>query len=228
MDVAYHPQTQQIGLMCGTCYLHDEDYLGPQGNNAPRQIILKHEVENGRYDLMAVSLRFLQKRYLVDLLKSIAPTVATVLGGPLAGLAVKTLGDAIGIDEPTQDKIERALTGSQLTAEQILAIKNAEQALVVKMKELDIRLEEVEGKDRDSARQMQIQTRARTPAVLSWVIVTAALGLEGYVMTQGIPVAVQDVVAGRILGTLDAALLTVITFWLGAAHQTQSRGADRK
>ena len=63
MDVAYHPQTQQIGLMCGTCYLHDEEYLGPQGNCAPRQIIMKHEVENGRYDLMAVSLRFLEKRY---------------------------------------------------------------------------------------------------------------------------------------------------------------------
>jgi hypothetical protein len=165
---------------------------------------------------------------LVDLLKTIAPTVATVLGGPLAGLAVKTLGDAIGVDEPTQDKIERALTGSQLTAEQILAIKTAEQTLAAKLKELDIRLEEVEAKDRDSARQMQIQTRAKTPAVLSWVIVTAALGLEGYVMIQGIPAAVQDLVAGRILGTLDAALLTVITFWLGAAHQAQSRGADRK
>jgi hypothetical protein len=63
MDVAYHPQTQQIGLMCGTCYLHDEDYLGPQGNVAPRQVVMKHEVEDGRYDLMAVSLRFLQKRY---------------------------------------------------------------------------------------------------------------------------------------------------------------------
>ena len=63
MDVSYHPQTQQIGLMCGTCYLHDEDYLGPQGNSAPRQIILKHEVEDGRYDLMAVSLNFLRKRY---------------------------------------------------------------------------------------------------------------------------------------------------------------------
>ena len=36
MDVAYHPQTQQIGLMCGTAYLHDEEYLGPQGNVAPR------------------------------------------------------------------------------------------------------------------------------------------------------------------------------------------------
>jgi hypothetical protein len=63
MDVAYHPQTQQIGLMCGTCYTHDEDYLGPQGNNAPRQVVMKHEVENGRYDLMAVSLNFLKKRY---------------------------------------------------------------------------------------------------------------------------------------------------------------------
>lgn len=63
MDVAYHPQTQQIGLFAGTSYLHDEDYLGPQGNNAPRQIIMKHEVDNGRYDLMAVSLNFLKKRY---------------------------------------------------------------------------------------------------------------------------------------------------------------------
>jgi hypothetical protein len=63
MDVAYHPQTQQIGLFAGVCYQHDEAYLGPQGNSCPRQILLKHEVENGRYDLMAVSLRFLQKRY---------------------------------------------------------------------------------------------------------------------------------------------------------------------
>jgi hypothetical protein len=63
MDVAYHPQTQQIGLMCGVCYTHNEDYLGPQGNECPRQVIMKHEVDNGRYDLMAVSLRFLEKRY---------------------------------------------------------------------------------------------------------------------------------------------------------------------
>jgi hypothetical protein len=63
MDVAYHPQTQRIGMFCGTCYLHNEEYLGPQGNDAPRQIIMKHEVEDGRYDLMAVSLNFLRKRY---------------------------------------------------------------------------------------------------------------------------------------------------------------------
>jgi hypothetical protein len=63
MDVAYHPQTQQIGMFCGVCYQHDEDYLTPQGNSCPRQVIMNHEVENGRYDLMAVSLRYLSKRY---------------------------------------------------------------------------------------------------------------------------------------------------------------------
>jgi hypothetical protein len=63
LDIAVHPQTQRIGLMCGTAYLHDEDYLGPQGNAAPRQIVMKHEVEAGRYDLMCVSLNFLKKRY---------------------------------------------------------------------------------------------------------------------------------------------------------------------
>jgi hypothetical protein len=63
MDVSYHPHTQRIGLFAGVCYLHNEEYLGPQGNECPRQIIFKHEVENGRYDLMAVSLRYLKKRY---------------------------------------------------------------------------------------------------------------------------------------------------------------------
>jgi len=62
-DMAIHRKTQNIGLFAGLCYLHDEDYLGPQGNSNRRQIIVKHEVENGRYDPMFVSLRFLEKNY---------------------------------------------------------------------------------------------------------------------------------------------------------------------
>ena len=62
-DLAVHKKTQNIGLFCGVCYLHDEDYLGPQGNDSRRQIVVKHEVENGRYDPMLVSLRFLEKNY---------------------------------------------------------------------------------------------------------------------------------------------------------------------
>jgi len=62
-DMAFHKKTQQIGLFAGTCYLHDEDYLGYQGNVQRRQIVIKHEVEEGRYDPMFVSLKFLEKAY---------------------------------------------------------------------------------------------------------------------------------------------------------------------
>lgn len=62
-DMAIHKKTQNIALFAGIAYLHDEKYLGPQGNATRRQIIFKHEVEGGRYDPMFVSLRYLQKRY---------------------------------------------------------------------------------------------------------------------------------------------------------------------
>jgi hypothetical protein len=34
----------------------------------------------------------------MDWLKTIAPTIATALGGPLAGLAIEAVSKAIGID----------------------------------------------------------------------------------------------------------------------------------
>ncbi len=62
-DMAIHPKTQQRSLFCGTCYLHTEEYLGPQGNDCRRQIIIKHEVKDGRYNLVEASLSFLKKKY---------------------------------------------------------------------------------------------------------------------------------------------------------------------
>lgn len=62
-DLAIHPKTQNIALFSGTFYQHDENYLGYQDNCQRRQIIIKHEVEEGRYDPMFVSLNFLEKAY---------------------------------------------------------------------------------------------------------------------------------------------------------------------
>lgn len=53
----------QHGLVAGACYLHDEDYKGPQGNAHWRGVIMKHEVEDGSYDIMTVSLGFLCRKY---------------------------------------------------------------------------------------------------------------------------------------------------------------------
>lgn len=53
----------QHGLVAGSSYLHPEDYLGPQGNAHWRGIVVKHQVKNGSYDPMFVSLEYLCQRY---------------------------------------------------------------------------------------------------------------------------------------------------------------------
>lgn len=65
MDYANRPvgRTRHHGLVAGSCYLHDEEYRGPQANAEWRGIVVKHEVENGDYDVMFVSLNFLCRKY---------------------------------------------------------------------------------------------------------------------------------------------------------------------
>jgi hypothetical protein len=51
------------GIVAGSCYLKSEDYRGPQGAGEWRGILILHEVQNGDYCLMEVSLDFLCRRY---------------------------------------------------------------------------------------------------------------------------------------------------------------------
>ena len=52
-----------IGLFAGSCYMHDEDYLGPQGNHYNRGIWMLYEVNEGDFHPLHISLNFLKKRY---------------------------------------------------------------------------------------------------------------------------------------------------------------------
>lgn len=52
------------GTVVGSFYQHDEEYKGYQGNNHWRGCIMKHEVANGNYCLMELSLDYLLKEWL--------------------------------------------------------------------------------------------------------------------------------------------------------------------
>lgn len=54
---------QQWGLICGACYEHFEDYKGHQGNDHFRGVVMLHDVHNGNFNPMVVSLDYLNKRY---------------------------------------------------------------------------------------------------------------------------------------------------------------------
>jgi hypothetical protein len=54
---------QQWGIVAGACYPHDEDYKGHQGNKHWRGVIVLHEVQDGDFDPMFVSLDYLRRSY---------------------------------------------------------------------------------------------------------------------------------------------------------------------
>ena len=65
-DIAYAKRadgSKLTAIICGSCYLHDEGYLNPQSNQHWRGVYVLHEVENGSFDEMPVSLRFLEEKY---------------------------------------------------------------------------------------------------------------------------------------------------------------------
>jgi hypothetical protein len=151
------------------------------------------------------------------LLRTVAPTAATMLGGPLAGLAVKAIGDAIGVPDATQAKIEQALQSGQLTGEQLANIKVAENNLVIELKQLDIDLEKVHSADRASARDMAAKTGdVWTPRVLAFVVLITWGVVQYHLLTAVVDASMRELVA-RLLGTLDAALMAVLYYYYGSS-----------
>lgn len=69
----------------------------------------------------------------------------------------------------------------------------------------------------------------RTPwqlHIIALLVVIATLAAETVYLFLGTPATIPDVLIGRILGTLDAALLLVLNFYF-ASSIMQSRGSQR-
>ena len=51
------------GLVCGSYYLHDEGYKGPQGNDHWRGCCVLNGVKDGDYDLMPLRMDYMREKY---------------------------------------------------------------------------------------------------------------------------------------------------------------------
>ncbi len=66
LDVAtyFTPLGKQTwGIVAGASYLHEEEYKGHQGNAHFRGIVMLHDVNDGQFDPMIVSLDYLRNKY---------------------------------------------------------------------------------------------------------------------------------------------------------------------
>jgi len=155
------------------------------------------------------------------LLGQLAPTIATALGGPLAGVAVKTLSNALfGHEDATEDQISEAMASA--TPDQLASIKKIDADFKVQMKSLDIDLERISAGDRDSARQMQRETKDWVPKVLAIVITLGFFGILIWMLLKGMPQTGTEALL-MMLGALGTAWTGVINFYYGSSAGSKAK-----
>lgn len=151
-------------------------------------------------------------------LEQVAPTVASALGGPLAGLAVEAISKAIGVP---QEDAKRLLEDGKMTSEQIAQVKLAEIDFQKQAQALGLNFETLAVEDRKSAREMQISTKSFLVPALAIIIVVSFIGvvvgtLVGYSH-------IESAMAGTLIGYLSAKAEQVVSFYFGSSHGSQKK-----
>lgn len=167
-----------------------------------------------------------------SIIGSVAPTIATALGGPLAGTAVNAVSQAVlGKPNGTQAEIAEVLTKSS-NPEMLEKLKEAEMQYAAKMKELDVDLERIAVKDRMSARLREVALKDITPKILAFAytlgyfFVLWLLWKKGMPTFKGIPpeqvVNVRDLI-NTLFGVLSAAQMAIITYYFGSSASSAQK-----
>ncbi len=151
---------------------------------------------------------------------AVAPTLATALGGPLAGMAAAAVSDAL-LGRPNGSEAEIVTALQAGGAEALARLRAADQAFAIRMRELDIDVDKLHQLDRASARDREAKTGDRhTPRVLAGVIVSGFLLTVWYVLSGQVE-GLKDPVAAGLIGTLigyvSAKADQVVSYYFGSS-----------
>ena len=153
----------------------------------------------------------------MEWLKTIAPTVATALGGPLAGMAVSAVAKAIGC-EP--DEVQGIISSNKMTAEQVASIQLAELELKKQAQSMNLDFAKLVAEDKKSARDMQIATRSLIPPLMALGVTCGFFGILFGLMYGQIQHAPQIDI---MLGSLGTAWTGIISFYFGSSAGSQAK-----
>jgi hypothetical protein len=154
---------------------------------------------------------------MMDWLKTIAPTIATALGGPLAGLAIEAVSKAVGIDPKD---VQSTISEGKLSSDQIMLLKQAEIDMAARAQEMGLDFAKLNVEDRKSAREMQAETRSYIPAVLA---VTVTIGFFGILIGMMTETFKTSDALMLMLGSLGTAWTGIIAFYFGSSAGSQAK-----
>jgi hypothetical protein len=153
----------------------------------------------------------------IDILGKLAPTVATCLGSPVAGMAITALESALGMKS---EDIKTSIQDNKLTAEQVAAIQTAEIELKKQAQQLGLNFEKLAVDDRISARNMQAATKSWIPGVLAIGVTIGFFGILIGLMTDN--VTKSDALL-LMLGSLGTAWTAIVSFYFGSSAASQEK-----
>lgn len=146
------------------------------------------------------------------LIGAVAPTVATALGGPLAGNAVGFLMKALDIDTP--DALAEKLQAQAPAT--MLALRQIEVDYQKHLDDVGVDLERIAAGDRDSARNREIQVKDKIPAVLAIGTSVGFFGLIAFLIFREPPFGNQALL-NVMIGSLGTAWIGVISYYFGSS-----------
>jgi xanthosine utilization system XapX-like protein len=153
----------------------------------------------------------------IDTLEKLAPTVASALGSPVAGMAVGALESALGV---SGDDVQKTIETGKLTGDQVAAIQQAELALKAKAQELGLDFAKLGNEDRASARQMQQHVKSWVPPFLA---ISVTLGFFGILVGLMLGKINQASEVDIMLGSLGTAWTGIVSFFFGSSASSQSK-----
>ena len=159
---------------------------------------------------------------ILNLVRTVAPTIASAVGGPLAGMATRAISEAL-LGKPDGSEQELAESAAKATPEQLLALKQAENDFAIKMRELDIDLERIANEDRDSARNREVATKDWTPRILAGLITVGYFGALFYMLRNGLPQHGGSEAMLVMLGTLGTAWGGVVAYYFGSSAGSKAK-----
>ena len=161
-----------------------------------------------------------------DIIRTVAPWLASAVMGPLGGMAVKFIADKIGIEAQTAEDLSNAIQG--MSPDKLAELKLADKELEVRLKELGFKNQEelykAEVADRTSARTLF----ATGNKLIGWISVLTILGFfaaSGFVLKGGLKGLDPEelIVVGSVIGYLAAYTQQIYNYFFGSSSSSDKK-----
>jgi len=164
---------------------------------------------------------------IIPTIAKIAPTIASLLGGPLAGMGVQALESVFGMDAGTATSDPAALETAvaNMTPETAVKLAQINADLRSKLVQGGIDMERIDADDRASARQRESAVRDWMPKVLGLLTVCGFLMaclsvLAGWIKEMDTTAALS---VGTVIGLLANEAKQVMSYYFGSTSSSKTK-----